>query len=244
MKAKHSLFLLYFAALLISLGHTLYASEAADPIRGRITAGINLRAAPGLAGKVITGLEPGIVVTITGEQSGWYQIAYEDETYGYRGWVYGRYLEKLSTVPAATAAPAAVVEKHSPGQALTPVPVPEPPPAQRSSAGDTLPPPVDMPTNTIELIQAAAAPQAVPAQAPVPPVVTAAKPPAHPAAETENRVQAPPVKMTPDRDTTTRTGPGNLLSVVLKISSVFLSCLALMISYRTFQLVTASTRTS
>ncbi len=241
MKAKHSLFLLTVAVLLISLGPPLYASETADPIRGRVSAGINLRAAPGLAGKVITGLEPGIVVTITGEQSGWYQIAYEDETYGYRGWVYGKYIEKLSAGPTAPARPAAVVEKRPPVQAT--VPAPESPPAQRSSGGDRLPPAVDMPTNTIELIQAAAAPQAVPAQAPVPPVVTTAKPPADPAAETGNRVQTPPTKMTPVRDAPPRPGPGNLLSVVLKISSVFLSCLALMISYRTFQLVTASNRT-
>ncbi|MCP3954204.1 MAG: SH3 domain-containing protein [Desulfobacterales bacterium] len=253
MKAKHSLFLLYFSVMLIGLGHSPWASAAADLFRGRITAGVNLRAAPGLAGKVITGLEPGTVVAITGQQSGWYQIAYENDTYGYSGWVYGKYIEKLPTEPTVPATPAAVIENHPPAQVPATAPEPGATSEQRSAVENTPPPVVDMPTNTIELIQASAAPETTEAHLKAPPAATRADQTSPPAVVEAGRpVTAPPVTAVPVRNSAAVSGPGttaapvpgNLLGVVLKISSVFLSCLALMISYRTFQLVTASIKTA
>ena len=248
MNSKHCLFLLCFSVILFSLGHTRGSFAAANTERGRITAGINLRAAPGLAGKVITSLEAGTVVAITGEQSGWYQIAYEDETYGYRGWVYGKYIEMLSAEPGPVA-PAAVAAKHPPVQTATAAPAPASFPEQQATRGDSRPLPAEMPTNTIELIQASAAPQASADSNQAPVVTAAAAKTAHPQITGPNiPAEATPAPKGPGIETPAATGkapptgsgPGSLLSVVLKISSVLLSCLALMISYRTFHLVTAA----
>ncbi len=247
--------------MLIGLGIAVEKSNAGNTSRGRVTAGINLRAAPGLAGKVITGLEAGTLITITDEQSGWYQIAYEDDAYGYRGWVYGRYIERFSATPVAQNAATAGTEYSQPAPAAT-VPASEPLLRTRAAAGDIRVPLPDMPTNTIELIQASAAPNAAvtqPAPQNPPPQTKSNQPAAGLTPATEKTVPQPATGMvarkkqapsnpepvikslSPDQTTTASSpGSGFLLSLVLKISSVFLSCLALMISYRTFHLVTAS----
>ncbi len=258
MNNRNCLFLLSFFTMLVSLGIIVHESKADDNARGRVTTGINLRAAPGLAGKVITALETGTVVTITGEQSGWYQISYEDDAYGYRGWVYGKYIEKLAAAPVQEGA-VTTAREHSQPAAVTPVQKSAARATPMTAAGDvrTLPP--DMPTNTIELIQASKARNAAvtePAvQIPQPEAglnksvigkSSAGKSADLPVSGTDFREKHPPVKTetvtntaaVPARETTAGTGPGNLLSLVLKISSVFLSCLALMISYKTFHLVT------
>ena len=261
MKIKRGPFLFYFLAVLIGLNVAVHQSGAEDIARGRVMTGINLRAAPGLAGKVITALESGTVVTITGEQSGWYQITWENESYGYRGWVYGKYIEKFPTAPVKQAADRAAVEKSPAPAAAVQKSEPLSKPRTAKGAPGTLPP--DMPTNTIELIQASTVPEAVAtnlaAQAPPPgksrnqPVTVTAETgkPAKPSAtETEVKKEPSPVKAaavinaaaSPGKKPDAGPGPGNLLGLVLKLSSVLLSCLALMISYRTFHLVTAAGR--
>jgi len=252
MKSRNCKTLLLLSWIFFSLSTTVHAADISAN-QGRVTAGINLRAAPGLSGKVITGLEAGTVVVVTGEQAGWYQIAYENETYGYRGWVYGKYIELLA-VPAAP--PLTPLERQA---APRPIPVrPQPPlPAQslRSEVADSAPANLaaKMPANTIELIQAAARPEpaaldqvaAEPAAADGP--ADSAKVDSEPATAQPVTVRAKTDKKpVPDRVKSAYPGPvpGYLLSIVLKISSVFLSCLALLISYRTFQLVTATGRTT
>jgi len=252
MKSKNYQILLLLPFILFCLTLNAYAAEIADR-QGRVTAGINLRAAPGLSGKVITGLDAGTVVVVTGKQAGWYQIAYEDETYGYRGWVYSKYVELL----AAPAAPP--VTSTVPKKGPQPMPViPQPPlPAQplpsEVAAGDHNNLPAKMPANTIELIQAAAQPE--PAASVQFPEGTAAANGPTSAARVASAPATPQsaviraqanVKPIPDSAKSTYAGPGpeHFLSLLLKVSSVFLSCLALLISYRTFQLVTAASRTT
>jgi|GEM_PF-857019 len=252
MKSKNYQILLLLAFILFCLTPNAYATEIADR-KGRVMAGINLRAAPGLSGKVITGLDAGTIVVVTGKQAGWYQIAYEDETYGYRGWVYGKYVELLSA-PAAPPVTSTVPQK-----APQPMPaVPQPPlPAQllpsEVAAGDHDNLPAKMPANTIELIQAAAQPEPAAAvqitdkTAAASGPTSSAKVTIAPATPQPLRVRAQTnVKPIPDsaKSTYAGPGPGHLLSLLLKVSSVFLSCLALLISYRTFQIVTATSRTT
>jgi len=235
MQSKNCQILLLLTWIFICMAPTVYAAEVTD-LKGRITAGINLRAAPGLSGKLITGLEAGTVVIVTGEQAGWYQIAYENETYGYRGWVYGKYVELL----------AAPVTPVVPAEAPAPMPVMTQPPQPPAAETHILP--VEMPANTIELIQAAAPPETEAAQQP------AASMPASVAQVKSAPAPAPPqpiktqTDLQPAPDSSGASypvpAPGYLLSIVLKISSVFLSCLALLISYRTFQMVTATSRTT
>jgi hypothetical protein len=243
MKSKYVLFSFCLVVILFSLVPALTASETAGTAKGRTTAGINLRAAPGLSGKIITGLDAGTIVAITGEQAGWYQIAYEDETYGYRGWVYGKYVETLAA--PATAPPADTTMLAAPRPAPSPLP-PEPAGVAKSDpAGDPATVATQMPTNTIELIQAAKPQAAAQDQ-------TIAQPAAENAAvlrpdsgktaarqSARKDLKSEPVTNSP---AAAGTGPGFFLSIVLKISSVFLSCLALLISYRTFQLVSATGR--
>ena len=107
MNWKHHVCASCLVIIVFCIGPTPHVSADTAVPKGRVTAGINLRAAPGLSGKVITGLEAGTVVAITDEQAGWYQIAYEHETYGYRGWVYGKYIALLPAAPAEPTAPPA-----------------------------------------------------------------------------------------------------------------------------------------
>lgn len=249
MKSKIYQILFVLTWAFVCLVPTVAAADIAD-LKGRVTAGINLRAAPGLSGKVITGLEAGTVVVVTGEQAGWYQIAYEDETYGYRGWVYGKYIELLAA-PAAPVTPVVQPEAPQPMPVMPPPPLPVQPSQAQATAVEAHTRPAEMPANTIELIQAAAPPApevanqtaAGPAAATAPTsVAQAASAPAKPqriASQTD-----PKPAPASGRSSYPGPGPGNLLSIVLKISSVFLSCLALLISYRTFQMVTATGRTT
>lgn len=248
MKVKNCLTVLLLTLIAICLTMTVYAAEVADR-KGRVTAGINLRAAPGLSGKVITGLEPGTVVVVTREQAGWYQIAYEDETYGYRGWVYGKYVEILS-VPVATVVKPTVQPDAPLAMPLSSQPSIIAPPSQsKAAAVDNNNLPAELPANTIELIQAAA-PSASGAENQTTAGPTVSKVPASsanaeptPAATHTVRTQTER-KPIPAGAKAAYPGPepGYLLSIVLRISSVLLSCLALLISYRTFQIVTATGR--
>ena len=255
MKNKGRLFLLYFMTILIAPGIAVHASEAKDTARGRVTAGINLRAAPGLAGRVITGLEKGTVVTITGRQADWYQIAWENDAYGYRGWVYGKYIERLYETPVKKDPVVPDVKKNRPGP-VTAVQKTEPFPDTGAAAGDAGILPPNMPTNTIELIQASTPPDAA--------VSDAATQPSHPAAIISEAAKTAEIQGAEanfsEKPRPTKTGPaikasaipekkpvatpglGDLLGLILKISSVFLSCLALLISFKTFHLVTVAAK--
>ena len=68
---------------------------AVESSNREITSNINLRQSPDLNGKIITGIKKGTKVIVTGQKGKWYQIAVKKESYGYLGWVFGKYLKKL-----------------------------------------------------------------------------------------------------------------------------------------------------
>ncbi len=65
---------------------------------GKVLANINLRQSPSLGGKIITGLEKGKNVSIKDKHGDWYQILFEGKTFGIKGWVFGKYVEKLDRI--------------------------------------------------------------------------------------------------------------------------------------------------
>lgn len=88
---KKSLLLL-FVCMIICWAETGFAFE---PLRGKVTGNLNLRTSPGRNGKLITSLKKGEIITITDQDGDWYQIFIERETYGYKGWTYGKYIKKI-----------------------------------------------------------------------------------------------------------------------------------------------------
>jgi len=74
----------------VETGHTF------ELWNGDTTSTINLRESPGLDGKIITGIQKGKKGLIKDKHGDWYQIIFEYNTYGYKGWVYGKYIKKVN----------------------------------------------------------------------------------------------------------------------------------------------------
>lgn len=87
------LILILVILMIICLTNTVFAL---DPGQGEIISRVNLRQAPGLQGKVITGIQRGTMVIVKDRQGDWYRVIVSGETYGYEGWIYGKYLRLLS----------------------------------------------------------------------------------------------------------------------------------------------------
>jgi len=68
--------------------------RAAEPMYGQVTTNVNLRRYNGLHGKIITEIEKGEKVLIKDKIGDWYQVIVERNTYGYIGWIYGKYVKK------------------------------------------------------------------------------------------------------------------------------------------------------
>ncbi|MCD6185998.1 MAG: SH3 domain-containing protein [Deltaproteobacteria bacterium] len=88
-------YLILFLVILIitCLNNTVFAF---DLRQGEIISRVNLRQAPGLQGKIITGIQRGTIVIVKDRQGDWYRIIVSSETYGYEGWIYGKYLRHFS----------------------------------------------------------------------------------------------------------------------------------------------------
>ena len=71
--------------------------RAVESMYGEVTANVNLRRSHGLHGKIITEIEKGQKVLIKDKIGDWYQVIVERKTYGYIGWIYGKYVEKIYT---------------------------------------------------------------------------------------------------------------------------------------------------
>ena len=104
--------LLLFIFITTCLANTTFAVDFGQ---GEIISRVNLRQAPGLYGKVITGIQRGTVVLVKDRQGDWFRIIVSGETYGYEGWIYAKYLRLLSEtenrddymeIPTTGAAPA------------------------------------------------------------------------------------------------------------------------------------------
>ena len=88
-------FLIYSLLIysLLGISNNVYAF---DSWQGKVAANVNLRQSPRLDGKIITGIEKGDIVLVKDQTGDWYQVLFEQESFGYRGWMYGKYLEKLT----------------------------------------------------------------------------------------------------------------------------------------------------
>jgi hypothetical protein len=99
-----TLMLSFLASLVICWTGTGHAVESWD---GEVTAEVNLRRIPGLDGKIFASLEKGDKVLVRDVHDDWYNVIVERETYGYIGWVYGKFVKKIDNEQAAVAPPLA-----------------------------------------------------------------------------------------------------------------------------------------
>ena len=83
---------LFFLLLCVVMccAETGYAVES---MYGKVTKNVNLRRYNGLHGKIITKIEKGERVLIKDKIGNWYKVIFERDTYGYIGWVYGKYVK-------------------------------------------------------------------------------------------------------------------------------------------------------
>ena len=95
-----------------SMGCWLGRSEAYEPWKGKVTARVNVRKAPGETSNVITQIDKGVQVTISDEREGWYKVVVEEDTFGFIGWIYGKYV-KDPTALSATASPSPQPQEKS-----------------------------------------------------------------------------------------------------------------------------------
>lgn len=69
--------------------------RAVEPMYGQVTTNVNLRRYNGLHGKIIIEIEKGEKVLIKDKIGDWYKVIFERKTYGYIGWIYGKYVKKI-----------------------------------------------------------------------------------------------------------------------------------------------------
>ncbi len=79
-------------------------SDAYEQWKGRTTARLNVRKIPAGNGAIITQIEKGQEVTIRDKREEWYKIVIEEKTYGFMGWVYGKYIKKIHVEYVETSA--------------------------------------------------------------------------------------------------------------------------------------------
>lgn len=86
---------LLFLFLSLAICWTAKPGHAFESWNGEVTKNINLRKLPGLNGEIITGLQKGDKVVIKSKHGDWYKIVLERGIYGCKGWVYGEYIRKI-----------------------------------------------------------------------------------------------------------------------------------------------------
>ncbi|MBI9086951.1 MAG: SH3 domain-containing protein [Desulfobacterales bacterium] len=123
-----------FLTLTTALLWVPFSAQAFSPWAGQISANINLRTAPGLNGRIITGIDRGAMVEVRAQQGDWYQIERQTDAFGYIGWVYAQYVE-----PASSAGQASHRSERVSPQPL-PVAAIHPPAPATAAAASTLEP--------------------------------------------------------------------------------------------------------
>ncbi|MBL0699822.1 MAG: SH3 domain-containing protein [Desulfosarcina sp.] len=71
-------------------------SFATETMYGEVISRVNLRQAPGMNEKIITGIPGGTLVIVKDQQADWYRVAISGTTYAYEGWIYGKFLKLIS----------------------------------------------------------------------------------------------------------------------------------------------------
>jgi len=79
--------------------------HAVEPMYGEVTTNVNLRRYNGLHGKIITEIEKGEKVLIKDKTGDWYHVIVERKTYGYIGWIYRKYVKKITIEKEKTTPP-------------------------------------------------------------------------------------------------------------------------------------------
>ena len=101
-QTQKPIFFLLLCVMMCSTG-TVYAVPSQY---GKVTKNVNLRRYNGLHGKIITKIEKGERVLIKDKIGKWYKVIFERDTYGYIGWVYGKYVKTTFIKKKKSAPPA------------------------------------------------------------------------------------------------------------------------------------------
>ncbi|ABW66662.1 PilZ domain-containing protein [Desulfosudis oleivorans] len=94
-----------FLPFLLCIGLCMGIAHAGDVQMGEVTTEVKLRRSPGLNGQWMETLAAGQKVIITQETNDWYQVVYEKERYGYKGWAYKKYVKITENAAPETAFP-------------------------------------------------------------------------------------------------------------------------------------------
>ena len=245
-------------AVLIAWTAIPFDTARAESWTGRATANVNLRAAPGLQGAVITGLVQGTIVQVQEEKDGWIKVAHQNDGFGFQGWVYGQYVQPLEPAPPLIAPRAEGQGDPNRAEAATAPSPPAPAPtriASAATAASAVPSPAvpagvspatsTNATNTPKLQEPSAlAPPAVitPSPLPAPAVdrrladdrsqdILSTKQPSPAAATTVDGAPAP---------ASTVKGVFPWLSLLLRLSTVVLATMALFTANRALQTARAA----
>jgi uncharacterized protein YraI len=217
------LLLLGVGFLWISMGAASAEWEA------QATSTLNLRVSPGIDQKILTVLTPGAAVVVTEQQGEWCKVVGKDAP-EVQGWVVAAYLKK-TTPDEQAASPGSAqkeVEKvvpekgmHPPQEAATPAPESANEPSA-PAAGQEVPE-----IKKAEGIETTSSPLRKDA-----PGVGASEPARVPSLETAGEASKTAAADTPDA----LSGLSLMLRQVVQLASVIMSCLALVFSYKAFQL--------
>ncbi len=235
---------------------SIQTGYALEPCKGEVLTNVNLRKAPALDGKIITGLGKGDKVIIKNELNGWYQILLDTKAFGYKGWVYGKYIKKAQMNTESKTLPlnGEIIETPiEPPVSKTPLNYPvdtkteinqseNPEPIKASSEKE----PIEIATK--KMPQETVIEKERPKTANIKKITIAPQPDAE--AETKKIIPAQNSFAQPEKtdvkkaltasntENPSQSQNGkSLIRFVLSLSSMILSCLALLLSYKVFQLV-------
>lgn len=103
---------LLYLFLACSLSFWAESASAVELHNAQVNANVNLRQSPGLDGKIITVLEKGTRVTIKDRRGDWCQIAFENETFSVKAWVFAEYIKEIENLDEQASRPSTVEAKE------------------------------------------------------------------------------------------------------------------------------------
>ncbi|MFO7985838.1 MAG: SH3 domain-containing protein [Desulfatiglandaceae bacterium] len=83
-----------------SVSYRARADEGYASWEGRVTARVNVRKAPGKDSEIITQINSGDSVTVNDMKKGWCKVVVEGDSFGFIGWVYGKYVTRAGGAEA------------------------------------------------------------------------------------------------------------------------------------------------
>lgn len=231
--------------------------RAVEPMHGEVTANVNLRRYNGLHGKIIIEIEKGKKVLIKDKIGDWYQVIVEIKTYGYIGWIYGKYVknayikkEKSDPLLDTPIIEATFKEAHS--KDLLEIKEAQKAALLHKAQDDTYLlesiPAIKKVTKTqpIEIEKSEITPESVSPESFLSSkeekkqnILDDTQKYTHPLGSIpvieENENSQPPISKNKD-DLIEHFGIADFMKLLLRLSTIVLSCLALLLSYKAFQL--------